>query len=243
LKADVEVAESLLIENPLDNWYLLSRLASGKISECDILGGSVRLLDSENGKHLYAVDSFQSFQALYEAVRHRPGPNVSLVTRTDFHRDIIQVDPTLRANAFNQLLCATSLPIHPMEGIDFLPIQEAAIPWILEVYQHPELNPGFIKQRIIESPTCLALKAGTPVGFILSHCDAELGPVYVAPTERGTGLATQLLARVVPEFLKQGIRPGMFVSPSNTRSYGWLKRIGCTQIPHQALWFWRESTS
>ena len=231
-----------MIENPLENWYLLSRLASGKIAECDILGHSVRLLDSENGKHLYAVDSLQSLQKLYEQTSHRPGPNVSLVTRTEFHQDILKLDPALRANAFHQLLCATNLPIHPMEGIDFLPIQETAIAWILEVYQHPELNPAFIRQRTMDSPTCLALKAGVPVGFIMSHCDAEIGPVYVAPSERGTGLATQLLARVVPEFLKRGIRPGMFVSPSNTRSFDWLKRIGCTQIAHQALWFWREST-
>jgi hypothetical protein len=237
-----EYAETILNKDRLSNWYLLSRLRGGKISDCDILGDSVHLLDAENGKHLYAVDSFQSFQALYEKVRRRPGPTVSLITRPDFHQELLDFDPFVRANQFHQLLCATDLPVRPMDGITFTPMQEWAIEWILSVYQHPELNADFIRNRIANSPTGLAIREGVPVGFIMSHCDAEIGPVYVDIKERGTGLATQLFARIVAEFLPKGLRPGVFVSLANIRSLAWLKKIGCIPLPHKALWFWQESS-
>jgi len=243
LKPLLVEAEHFLNRDPLANWYALSRIASGMVSECDIQSGAIRLFDSENSKHLYSADSFQSFKPLYDRVSNRPGSNVSLVTTADYMQEVLDMDTTLRANPFHQLLATAELPIEPISGVAFMPIDGSAIDWILSVYHHPELNHAFITYRMKHSPTVLATMDGAPVGFIMSHCDAEIGPVYVVPQLRGTGLATQLFARIMDGFTKQGIRPGMFVAMANMRSLAWLKKIGCKELTGKALWFWRETTS
>ncbi len=233
-------AQAILQKDPVKNAYPLLRIAQGMVSECEILGESVRLLDSENGKYLYSVDTFEAFKALYAPVRNRGGINVSLVTDDRFIEELPKLDGTLRLNAFHQLLAATGLPVEPVDGIAFTRIDEAAIGWILSVYQHPELNRDFIVRRCTSAPSVLALHHGAPAGFIMSHCDAELGPAYVDPQFRASGLATQLFARIMEQFTARGIRPAMFVSLNNVRSLKWLLRIGCTPAKDKVLWFWRD---
>lgn len=233
-------AEAILQKDPKKNAYPLLRIDQGMVSECEVLGESVRLLDSENGKYLYSVDTWEAFKVLYAPVRNRRGSHVSLVTDDRFTEAIAQHDGTLRLNAFHQLLAATNLPIQPIAGITFAKIDEAAIGWMLSVYQHPELNHDFVVRRCANAPSVLALYHGAPVGFIMSHCDAELGPVYVDPQFRASGLATQLFARIMEQFTARGARPVVFVSLYNTRSLKWLLRIGCTLANDKVLWFWRD---
>lgn len=235
----IQQATEILRQNPVQNAYPLLRISQGMIEECEVMDGAVRLLDSQNGKYMYAAGSFRALRALYDRVSARSGPQISLVTNARFMRDIPSLGQSIKANAFRQLLAATGLEPTQLPGIIFTGIADAAIDWILSVYQHPELSRAFLLERM-KAPTVLALHHDTPVGFIMSHCDAELGPAYVSPEFRGGGLATQLFAHIMRQFLAQGIRPVMFVTQENTRSLRWLERIGCERAEEDALWFWRE---
>lgn len=231
-------AEAILRHDPVRNAYPLLRIAQEKIADCTVIGNSVRLRDGENDKTMYCVDSSEEFCALYQT-REESSSNVSLVTDDRFVREIPRLDSMLQLNAFYQLLAPEQLPVEPVQDIAFTGIGEAYIDWILSVYQHPELNPAFIMRRA-SAPNAIALFEGRPVGFFMSHCDAELGPAYVAPEFRGSGLATQLLSRVAAGFLMRGTRPVLYVHPENTRSLRWLLKSGCTLCPQKAVWFWRE---
>ncbi len=231
-------AEAILRRDPLRNAYPLLRIAQEKITDCAIIGNSVRLRDGENDKTMYCADSFEELHALYQA-REGSGPNVSLVTDDRFVREIPRLDSMLRFNAFYQLLAPEQLSVEPMQDIAFTGIGEEYIDWILSVYQHPELNPAFIMRRA-SAPNAVALFEGRPVGFFMSHCDAELGPAYVTQEFRGSGLATQLLSRVASGFLTRGTRPVLYVHPENARSLQWLLKSGCALCPQKSVWFWRE---
>ncbi len=231
-------AEAILQKDPLQNAYPLLRIAQGKIADCDVIGNSVRLSDAENDKTMYCIDSFEEFSALYQ-VRKESLANVSLITDDRYISDIPRRDNAIQFSAFYQLLAPEYLPVEPVEGVTFTGIREENIDWILSVYQHPELNTSFIMSRAL-APNALAISEGKPVGFFMSHCDAELGPAYVAPEFRGSGLAAQLLARVAAGFRMRGTRPVLYVHPENTRSLRWLSKSGCTLCPNKAVWFWRE---
>ncbi len=231
-------AEAILRHDPVQNAYPLLRIAQGQIADCDVIGNSVRLRDAENGKTMYCIYSFAEFCALYKVCNESPA-NVSLVTDDQFVIDIPRLDSALQFNVFYQLLAPEHLPVEPVEGVTFIGIGAEHIDWILSVYQHPELNPAFIMRRAA-APNALAVSEGKPIGFFMSHCDAELGPAYVAPEFRGGGLATQLLARVAAEFRMRGTRPVLYVHPENMRSLRWLLKSGCTLCPQKTVWFWRE---
>ena len=235
----LEQAQAILQLHPVQNAYPLLRISQRMISECEVTDGAVRLLDAQNGKYMYAADSFCALRALYDRVSRRSGPHISLVTNARFIREIPSMGRSIQVNAFHQLLAATHLQPGHLPGITFTGITEAAVDWILSVYQHPELSREFICERM-KGPNVLALHHDTPVGFIMSHCDAELGPAYVSPDFRGGGLATQLFAHIMRQFLAQGICPVMFVTQENTRSLRWLERIGCNRTDENALWFWRN---
>lgn len=238
----LEQAEAILRLHPVRNAYPLLRISQGMVAECEVVEGAVRLLDSQNGKYMYAADSFGALRALYERVSGRSGPQISLVTDTRFIQDIPSLGSAIQVNAFHQLLAATHLQPGHLSGITFTGITEDAADWILSVYEHPELSREFILERMA-GPNVLALHHDTPVGFIMSHCDAELGPAYVSPEFRGGGLATQLFAHIMRQFSTQGIRPVMFVTQENTRSLRWLERIGCLRAEENALWFWRNENN
>ncbi len=235
----IEEAKAILERNPIQNAYPLLRIANGMIAECEVIDGAVRLLDAQNGKYMYAADTFESLRFLYEHVSGRSGPQISLVTDSRFFHLIPSFGDTVRCNAFHQLLAATHLQEEAIQDITFTGITTEAADYILSVYEHPELSRDFIAQRA-KAPNVLALHNGVPVGFMMSHCDAELGPAYVSPEHRGSGLATGMFARVMQQFQALGIRPVMFVSLQNTRSLRWLERIGCVRADEQVLWFWRE---
>lgn len=235
----IQQATEILQQNPVQNAYPLLRISQGMIAECEVTDGAVRLLDSQNGKYMYAAESFDALRALYERVSARSGPQISLVTNARFMRDIPSLGQFIKVNAFHQLLAATNIEPTQLSSITFTGITDAAIGWILSVYQHPELSRAFLLERI-KAPTVLASHHDTPVGFIMSHCDAELGPAYVSPEFRGGGLATQLFARIMRQFSALSIRPVMFVTQENIRSLRWLERIGCERAEEDALWFWRE---
>ena len=235
----IEEARAILERNPIQNAYPLLRIVNGMIAECEVTDGAVRLLDAQNGKYMYAAESFESLRSLYNRVSGRSGPHISLVTDTRFLDLIPSLGDTVKRNAFYQLLAATHLQEEAIPDITFTGITTEAAEWILSVYEHPELSKEFIAQRA-KSPNVLALHNGVPVGFMMSHCDAELGPAYVSPEFRGSGLATGMFACVMRQFQELGIRPVMFVSLQNTRSLRWLERIGCVRADEQVLWFWRE---
>jgi ribosomal protein S18 acetylase RimI-like enzyme len=238
----IKEAVEILRLHPVQNAYPLLRISQGMAAECEVIDGAVRLLDAQNGKYMYAADSFCALRALYERVSARNGPHISLVTDARFLREIPSLGNTIRVNAFHQLLAATHLQPEDLPGVTFTGITEASADWILSVYQHPELSRAFILERM-KSPNVLALHHDIPVGFIMSHCDAELGPAYVSPDFRGSGLATQLFAHIMRQFSAQGIRPVMFVTQENTRSLRWLERIGCNRTDENALWFWRDKNN
>ncbi|MEL7602149.1 MAG: GNAT family N-acetyltransferase [Bacillota bacterium] len=238
----IKEAEAMLRLHPVQNAYPLLRISQGMVAECEVMDGAVRLLDAQNGKYMYAADSFCALRALYERVSARSGPHISLVTDARFLREIPSLGQSIRVNAFHQLLATTHLQPEDLPGVTFTGITEASADWILSVYEHPELSRAFILERM-KGPNMLALHHDTPVGFIMSHCDAELGPAYVSPDFRGSGLATQLFAHIMRQFLAQGIRPVMFVTQENTRSLRWLERIGCNRTDENALWFWRDENN
>ncbi|NCB04626.1 MAG: GNAT family N-acetyltransferase [Clostridia bacterium] len=235
----IQQAEKLLLRNELQNWYMLLRLRQGYIDECAIDGASVRLHDRETQKYMYAVEDFAVFQRLYEAVRTREGLLLSLVTDDRFLPDILKQDATLAADRFYQLRAATGTEVHAVDGVSFVPMRVEHADWILSVYEHPELCREMIAERAARAPALVALHAGEPVGFIMTHCDAELGPAYVDPRMRGAGLATQLYARIMQALTERGIRPAIFTTEQNERSRRWLTRIGCETAPSRVVWFWR----
>lgn len=232
-------AEQLLLREELKNWYMLLRLRQGYIDECEIDGGSVRLHDRETDKYLYAVEDFDAFCRLYAQVRDREGLLLSLVTDDRFLADIPAHDATLQADAFYQLRAATGVAVKPVDGVRFVPMEMRHADWILSVYEHPELSREMIAERSSRAPAIMAERGGEPVGFIMTHCDAELGPAFVDPRMRGAGLATQLYARIMEALTERGIQPAVFTTEQNERSRRWLTHLGCESAPSRVIWFWR----
>jgi hypothetical protein len=48
----IKEAEAILRLHPVQNAYPLLRISQGMVAECEVMDGSVRLLDAQNGKYM-----------------------------------------------------------------------------------------------------------------------------------------------------------------------------------------------
>ncbi len=234
-------ARQMLLANEAQNHYPLLRLAQGGVDECLVCGGSLCLHDAEHDKYVYAVSDIHAFETLYEAVRPRQGQLVSLLCDAAWQAPVQTLYPALQWHPCVQLRAvpfAGALPAVP--GLRFGAVNEAVARWILTVYQHPELSVEFILRRAAAAPAVAAFVDDEPVGFFLTHSAAELGPVYVAPARRGSGLASALYAEMLRHLPTGPLAPVLFVFPENHASQKWLRRLGCVPAPRPVAWFWRE---
>lgn len=235
----LQQAKLILEQAPAQNAYLLESLRSGNIDECTTGQNSVLLHDASTDKYLYAAPTFEEFAGLYATVRQRPGVQISLVATSAYSTEIAALNSALQVDTYHQLAPPPSLPRPAAEGIVFRPVAAQDAPWITQVYHHPEITPEFIAHRAGQMPNVVACTPTGPVGFYLMHSPAELGPVYVAPTHRASGLAAQLYAHILAQ-LPPGQKPVMFISPQNQRSYRWALRLGCQPAAQNIVWFWRK---
>ena len=242
MNAMEERIRSILSEHQEQNCYLIYRLEQGAAQEPAVAGRSVRFLDGENGKTLYAVRSIEEFQALYQPVKDREGLLLSLLADGTLLPQVLALDDSLVGNLFHQLTApkAASLPVAELSGISFGPVEDRHIPWILASYQHPELCDAFVRRRREAAPALRATAGGRPVGFAMTHCGAELGPVYVESEFRGSGLAGELLRRLLMGMEERNLRAAVYITMENQRSLRWLLRQGFRLCPEPAAWFWRE---
>ncbi len=90
----------------------------------------------------------------------------------------------------------------------------------------------------------LAETAEGPVGYIGGHlterygCDGELQYLYVAPSHRRTGVASQLLRALVPWFRERGAsRVCVDVEPENHGARSFYAYHGAVPLnPHWMVW-------
>lgn len=122
MNAMEERIRSILSEHQEQNCYLIYRLEQGAAQEPAVAGGSVRFLDGENGKTLYAVRSIEEFQALYQPVKDREGLILSLLADGTMLPQVLALDDSLVGNLFHQLTApkAASLPETELSGISSL---------------------------------------------------------------------------------------------------------------------------
>lgn len=234
---DLQAARRILQRRPEQNAYPLLRIHQGLIQECLFCGQSVCLVDSESGKYLYAVGNETEFYELYSRIAPRGGPLISLVSDDRLY-EVVRGLPGILVNRFHQLQAGEY--DHPPEvpGVRFEPVREEMVPWMLSVYEHPELNREFILRRAAEAPSAVAFAGGRPVGFFMTHSAAEAGPVYVDPAMRGSGLSEALYARVVTPLCRTSGAPVLWVREGNASSCKYLTRVGCKPAPQKILWFY-----
>jgi len=236
----LEQAKQILLRDKEQNAYPLLLIKENLIDECQIYRDSVYLHDGVNGKYCYAADKFEEFCFLYDQVRHRNDGLVSLVTHDRFSDDIARWDKTLTITRTYMLQAISSHnEVPPPEGVQLAPVTSDLIDWILSVYDHPELSGDFIINRITEGPSVSAWSGERPVGFFLTHSAAELGPVYIDPGFRGSGLSEALYSAMIRQ-LSGHEKPVLFVYTENYRSLNWLIRMGCVQAKQHVIWFYRE---
>ena len=234
-------AELLLAGDREQNRYPLLRLEQGGIGACWISGESLCLWDREHNKYCYAVRREEELLDLYDTVRRRNGPLVSLVTDSVWSDVLTAVDGSLQVSRCVQLRAVPYVATPPtIAGVTFGPVTPEVAQWLLSVYEHPELTVGFILERAASAPAVAAFAHGSPVGLFLTHSGAELGPVYVDAAYRGSGLADALYAEMAQHLFSRGTAPVLFVLPDNHTSQRWLRRLGCVPAPKEVAWFWRD---
>lgn len=238
----LEQAKELLLQDKVQNRYPLLRLAQGGVGECWIRGGSVCLWDKEHNKYIYAVRSADELRQLHGQVRERKGELVSLLTDDAWADTARALEDGLLVNHCTQLLSVPYEGTPPaLPDIRLGEVTKEVAEWILTVYEHPELSVEFILRRAAAAPAVAAFCGDRPVGFFLTHSNAELGPVYVDPAYRSRGLADALYAQMASRLPRGDAAPVLFVFPSNHASQKWLRRLGCVPTPKQVAWFWRDT--
>lgn len=242
LETTPEAAKALLLRNEEQNYYPLLRLSQGGVGECWICGESVCVYDKEHNKYVYAIHRAEELELLYREVSKRGGELVSLITDAKWQESMTKIEPGILTNRCVQLRAvpfAGALP--EIANVHFEAITEPVAHWILSVYEHAELSVDFIMRRISAAPNVVAMHGDTPVGFFMTHSDAELGPVYVDPAFRGSGLARALYAQMLSRYPAGTALPILFVIESNIASLTFLQRLGCYPAKESLVWFWRES--
>lgn len=236
---DWQRARELLMRDEEQNRYPLLRLNQGGIGACWISGQSVCLWDKEHDKYCFAVHSADELLELYGVLRPRQGSLVSLVTDSRWVDVLLTLEPPLSVSRCTQLQAASYKGQPPaVPGVTFGGVTRQVAEWMMEVYDHPELSVEFILRRAAAAPAVAAFSPEGPVGCFLTHSAAELGPVYVSPDYRGSGLADALYAAMSHRL--GDTAAVLFVYPENQASQKWLRRMGCVPAPKEAAWFWRE---
>ena len=238
----LERAKELLMRDEEQNIYPLLLLGQGGVGACWISGGSVCLWDKQHNKYCYAVRSASELRELFATVRQRGEASVSLLTDEKWMETVLALDGALLVNHCTQFRPVPYPGTPPtVPGVRFGGVDERVAEWILTVYDHPELSVDFILRRAKAAPAIAALNGqDAPVGFFITHSNAELGPVYVNPSYRGSGLADALYAEMAGRLPKDEPWPILFVFPQNHASQKWLRRLGCVPAPRQVAWFWKD---
>ena len=192
-KSPPGLALELLMRNPVQNRYPILRIKQGGVKDTWIRGGSVCLHDYIHNKYCYAVESAEDLRALYEEVEPRGGELISLVTDQKYLPIVHTLSGNILTNVCVQF-CSVPYKSSPpkVKDIQFGAITEDFAKWMMTVYDHPALTLPFILRRAEDAPAVAAFYRNEPAGFFITHSDAELGPIYVSPALRGSGLATAL---------------------------------------------------
>lgn len=236
-----EQARMLLQRDEEQNRYPLLRLMQGGVSNIWLCGQSICLRDGEHDKYVYAVQRASELQKLLAEVRRRGGAQVSLLTDERWLDVVREMEPDVKVNHCIQLIAAPFQKIVPQpSGVTFGSVTPEVARWIATVYEHPELSEAFVMRRAKAAPNVVAFREGRPIGFFITHSDAELGPVYVDEDLRGSGLSDALYAQMLRQWTKNEMMPVLFVLQQNVASQKWLRRMDCMPVQRPMAWFWRE---
>lgn len=243
MEATLQEALLFLKQNEEQNAYLIDRLLQGGIGTCFFAPDGVCLWDEQHNKYLYAVISETAMEPLFTQVQafrpRKPGDEqVSLITSAPLAEAFFQQHPELSQSLCVQFEATVPCPTPaPNPDIEIRPLTADLFPWVLSVYEHPELSLSFLAKRCQEKPAFAAFLNNRPVGFFLTHSAAELGPVYVDSTCRGKGIAQLLYARMLAS-LDTPAQAVLFVLTHNLASQTYLQRMGCPKAPESLVWFW-----
>lgn len=234
-------AETLLQSDARQNAYLLLRLHQGAIGQCFIQNKSVCLWDKEHNKYGYFIQNEEDFRALYALAQQHSLDAVSFVTDIQWQPHTKNLNSNIQFSLCYQLQAIPYTQAIPhVEDIVFKPVTTDMTNWVLEVYHHPEVDAHFVAERSANAPSVAAYYQDQPVAFFLTHSDAELGPVYIDPRFRGTGLSEAIYAQMINLMPNQLELPILFVKTDNATSKKWLMRMGCIPAAQEVFWFWRE---
>lgn len=237
----LSLAEKILLKNPDQNAYILLRLRQGGAGRILIEGESACIWDKDHNKNLYCINSSEEFHKLYTKAEQWGEVTVSFASDIKWLPEIEALSQNIKTTVCCQLKSSAYAGTPPKtEGISFGDITEDTADWMVKVYSHPEITKEFILKRIQSSPGVAAYKNGKPAAFFITHSAAELGPAYIEPSLRGTGLADAIYAEMMLRVLKTGEAPIIFIMPDNHPSLKWTMRMGCTKTPADIVWFWRE---
>ena len=237
-------ALELLRQGEEQNRYPVLLLLQDMVSECWLNNSSVCLWDSMFNKYCFSVQSAEDLSTLYDVVKHREGPLVSLLSDINLLDAARALDINMRTRVCVQLSSSPYTGTPPrLDGIRLGGVTGAVAKWMHSVYEHDEFTVDFIMRRVSAAPAVVAYKGDTPVGFFITHSEVEIGPAYVAPALRGSGLAEILYAHIMQDMPKNDLAPVMFVVDDNHISLKWLLRMGCVPAPQKVAWFWREADS
>ena len=233
-------ALELLMENTMQNRYPILRIKQGGVKECWIYGNSVCVYDYMHNKYCYTVRSDRDLRIIYDEIKHRGGELISLVTEERYIPTIRLLSKEILINICVQF-CSVPYDALPLkiDGVQFRNVTEEFAKWMLTVYEHPELTIPFILHRATVAPAVAAFHHNEPVGFFITHSDAELGPIYVVPKFRGSGLAQALYAEIARSVNWEELSPVLFTLSKNHASQKLLSRIGCLRASQLVAWFWR----
>lgn len=238
---ETQQAKELLMRDEVQNRYPLLRLSQGGVGECFFVGNGVCLHDTQHNKYIYAVQNADELRGLFDMVKGRKGELVSLITDIQWGETAQSLEDGILINPCTQFASVPYVGTPPaIPGVSFGTVNEETAKWILTVYDHPELTVDFILRRAASAPAVAAVYEGKPVGFFITHSDAELGPIYVDPAFRSKGLADALYAEAVGQLPKDKPMPVLFVFPQNHASQKWVRRMGCVPAPNEITWFWRS---
>ena len=236
-------------QNEIQNSYLIYRLQNGCIGAFFFVPDGVCLWESEDNKYFYAVTSKNAMEPLFDMVQlFRKEHNltddiaqVSMISNAELAQDFFDSHPEFTVRPCVQYLATAPNPEPaPNPEVEILPLTPEFFPWVLRVYEHPELSEEYLLRRIKDAPALLAMHNGHPVGFFLTHSVSELGPVFIDPLYRGLNIAQLLYSRMLFE-LGPSNRAVLFVFTSNIASQTYIERMGCPKTDENIVWFWNDN--
>ncbi|MFV0504002.1 MAG: GNAT family N-acetyltransferase [Lachnospirales bacterium] len=233
-------AKEILNRNINQNKYSILRLNQNAIGKIYIKDNCVCLWDKEYNKYLYTTYNAQNFLDLFSEVQSENGMELSLVNNgCDVRKSLLRLNSKIDFVSCYQMIPQNiTKKIKYTSDIAFMEITKDFAKWMVSVYKHPELTIDFILRRTRKNPYVIACNNNKePIGFFLTHSDAELGPVYVSPEYRSSGLADIMYEKMIKSFSHNNL-PILFVMENNNASYKWLTKLGCYLCEEKMLWFY-----